>query len=76
MKELVERYIKASELFNQYNKNKYRIDVFLDFSFLNIIVRDLKNNTYKKCSILNDKISDLSIDEIVKAYNELLEEIE
>ena len=75
MNELIEKYLKASELFNQDNKNKYKIDIFLDINFLNIYVRDLKNNKFYHCQILNNLIKDMTINEILQSYNELVEKV-
>ena len=41
---IVNKYVYASELFNDKYKDVYRIDIFLDFNFLNIYLRNLKEN--------------------------------
>lgn len=69
---LLDRYIRSSEIFNNKYKNKYRIDVFLDLCFLNIYVRNLKTNKTCVYNVLNHLIKDLSIKELVKAYEELI----
>lgn len=65
-------YVYASKLFNDQYEGKYRIDLFLDFSKLNIYLRNIKEETCFKLEILNNCISDLEISEIFNAYIELL----
>lgn len=72
--ELISKYIMASELFNEQPIN-YQIRVFIDFDFLNIIIDDIKNKVSYPFKILLSCVKDLSVDDILKCYNELVENI-
>ena len=72
---IINKYIYASELFNIKYKNKYKVDVFVDFSFLNIYLRNLKEGKYYKVQILNNNINYLSSDVILNCYEELITKI-
>ena len=65
-------YVYASKLFNEQYENEFRIDLFLDFSKLNIYLRNIKEQTSFKLEILNNCINDLSVNEIFESYIELL----
>ena len=64
---LIERYIKASTLFNK-KYNNYQIDVFLDNCYLNIYFHDLINKQNYHFSIINSKVKDLSVSDILYCY--------
>lgn len=64
-------YIQASELFNK-KHYKYKIDLFLDFYFLNIFIRNINESKSYKFQIMIDKMNFLSIDEIYNLYNNLV----
>ena len=68
-------YVYASKLFNDKYKNEYRIDLFLDFNFLTIILRNLKKEISYKVQILNSEINKLDIDNILNAYEELIRKV-
>ena len=72
---IVNKYIYASELFNDKYKDLYRIDIFLDFNFLNIFLRNLKEEKYYKVQILNNNINYLSSDVILNCYEELIRKV-
>lgn len=68
-------YVYASKIFNDKYKGKYKVELFLDLSFLNIIIIDLENEKSYKCQILNNCINYLSSEELVKCYEELIEKL-
>lgn len=68
---IIGNYIYASKLFNDKYKNTYKIRVFIDFNFLNIILDNLQNEISFKVQILNNEINDLFPEEILTAYEEL-----
>lgn len=72
---IINNYIYASKLFNDKYKNKYKIRVFIDFKFLNICLDNLQNKMGIKVQILNNEIDDLSPEEILKAYKELIKKV-
>ena len=72
---IVNKYVYASELFNDKYKDVYRIDIFLDFNFLNIYLRNLKEEKFYKVQILNNQINYLSSDVILKCYEDLIKKI-
>ena len=65
----------ASKLFNDKYKDVYRVDIFLDFDFLNIYLRNLKEEKYYKVQILNSNINYLSSDVILNCYEELIRKL-
>lgn len=69
------KYVYASKLFNDKYKDLYRVDIFLDFDFLNIILRNLKEEKYYKVQILNNNINYLSSDVILNCYEELIRKV-
>ena len=72
---IINNYIYASKLFNDKYKNKYKIRIFIDFNFLNIFLDNLQNEIGFKVQILNSEINDLSPEEILKAYEELIKKV-
>ena len=72
---IVNKYVYASELFNDKYKDVYRIDIFLDFNFLNIYLRNLKEEKFYKVQILNNQINYLTSDVILKCYEDLIKKI-
>ena len=74
-RKIINNYIYASKLFNDKYKNKYKIRIFLDFNFLNIFLDNLQNEISFKVQILNNEINDLSPEEILKAYEVLIKEV-
>lgn len=74
-RKILNNYIYASKLFNDKYKNHYNIRVFIDFKFLNIYLDNLQNNKGTKVQILNSEINDLSPEEILKAYEELIKKV-
>ena len=74
-RKIINKYIYASKLFNDKYKNKYQIRVFLDFNFLNIYLDNLQNEKGTKVQILNSEINDLSPEEILKAYEALIQKV-
>ena len=72
---IVNKYVYASELFNDKYKDVYRIDIFLDFNFLNIYLRNLKEEKFYKVQILNNQINYLSSDVILKCNEDLIKKI-
>lgn len=74
-RKIISNYIYASKLFNDKYKNQYKIRVFIDFNFLNIYLDNLQNNKGTKVQILNSEINDLSPEEILKAYEELIKKV-
>lgn len=71
-RKIINNYIYASKLFNDKYKNKYKIRIFIDFNFLNIFMDNLQDNKGTKVQILNSEINNLSPEEILKAYEELI----
>ena len=74
-RKIINNYIYASKLFNDKYKNKYKIRIFIDFNFLNIFLDNLQNEISFKVQILNSEINDLSSEEILKAYEELIKKV-
>ena len=74
-RKIINNYIYASKLFNDKYKNKYKIRIFIDFNFLNIYLDNLQNEKGTKVQILNSEINDLSPEEILKAYEELINKV-
>lgn len=75
MNEIINNYIFASKLFNEKYKKEYQIQIFIDFNYLNIFLHNLQNNKYTKVQILNNEINDLSSEEILLAYEELIKRL-
>ena len=74
-RKIINNYIYASKLFNNKYKNKYKIRIFIDFNFLNIFLDNLQNEISFKVQILNNEINELSPEEILKAYEELIKKV-
>lgn len=74
-RKIINNYIYASKLFNDKYKNKYKIRLFIDFNFLNIFLDNLQNEISFKVQILNSEINELSPEEILKAYEELIKKV-
>lgn len=74
-RKIIGNYIYARKLFNDKYKNTYKIRVFIDFNFLNIIMNNLQNAISLKVQILNTEIIDLSPEEILIAYEELIKKV-
>lgn len=74
-RKILNNYFHAGKLFNDKYKNHYNIRVFIDFNFLNIYLDNLQNNKGIKVQILNSEINDLSSEEILKAYEELIKKV-
>ena len=74
-RKIINNYIYASKLFNDKYKNKYKIRIFIDFNFLNIFLDNLQNEISFKVQILNNEINELSPEEILKAYEELIKKV-
>lgn len=74
-RKILNNYIYASKLFNDKYKAHYKIRVFIDFNFLNIYLDNLQSNKGTKVQILNSEINDLSPEEILKAYEELIKKV-
>ena len=74
-RKILNNYIYASKLFNDKYINHYKIRVFIDFKFLNIYLDNLQNNKGTKVQILNSEINDLSPEDILKAYEELIKKV-
>lgn len=72
---IINDYVYASKLFNDKYKNKYKIRVYIDLKFLNIILDNLKNEISFKVQVLNNEINELSPEEILKAYEELIKKV-
>lgn len=72
----ISNYIYASKLFNDKYKNNYKIRVFIDFDFLNILLTNLHKEISFKVQILNSEINDLSPEIILKAYEELIKKVD
>lgn len=72
---IINDYVYASKLFNDKYKNKYKIRVYMDLKFLNIILSNLQTEKYTKVQILNSEINELSPEEILKAYEELIKKV-
>ena len=70
---LLKKYEKAKDIFNKKYKDKYKISLFLDLYCLNIYIHYLNLNRFAHCSILNEFVNNLSVKEIAKAYEELIE---
>lgn len=70
---LLRKYEKAKDIFNKKYKDKYKITLFQDLYSLNIYIHYLNLNKFAKLQILNEFVNNLSIKEIVKAYEELIE---
>lgn len=73
---VMNRYIEAKDIFNIRNKGKYEILLYLDLSFLNIILYDLINYKNYHIEVLNTHIYDASVGEIVDAFEELRDSID
>lgn len=73
---ILKRYDEATDIFNIRNKNKYKIALFLDLSFLNIILHDLINHKYYRIEISTTHIYDAPVGEIVNAFEELRDSID
>lgn len=69
---LIEKYEKAKNIFNKKYKDEYKISLFLDLYCLNIYIHYLKLNKFAKLQISNEFVNNLSVKEIVKAYEELI----
>ncbi len=69
---LMRKYEKAKDIFNKKYKDKYKISLFQDLYFLNIYIHYLNLNQLAHCHILNEYVRNLSVKEIVKAYEELI----
>lgn len=69
---LIRKYEKAKDIFNKKYKDKYKICLFQDLYFLNIYLHYLNLNQFAHCQILNECVQNLSVEEIVKAYEELI----
>lgn len=74
-RKIINNYIYAGKLFNDKYKNHYKIRMFLDFDFLIINLVNLQNEISFKVQILNNEINDLSPEEILKAYEELIKKV-
>lgn len=72
---ILNKYVYASKLFNDKYKDLYRVDISLDFDFLNIYLRNLKEEKYYKVQILNNNINYLSSDVILNCYEELIRKV-
>lgn len=68
----INNYRIAAEIFNNEN-NDYKIEVFMDFDFLNIYVHDLINKRFNKLEILNNCIKFLPVKDLLKQYYLLVE---
>ena len=68
-------YIQASNLFNDKYKNKYKIRLFREPDFLNIFLDNLQNEKSFKVQILNKEINYLSVEDVLKAYEELIKKL-
>lgn len=73
---VMKRYNEAKDIFNIRNKGKYEILLYLDLSFLNIILYDLINHKHYRMEVLNTHIYDAPIGEIVDAFEELRDSID
>ena len=74
-RKIIGNCIYASKLFNDKYKNTYKIRVFIDFNFLNIFLDNLQNEICFKVQILINEINDLSPEEILTAYEELIKKL-
>ena len=74
-RKIINNYIYASKLFNDKYNDKYKIRIFIDFNFLNIFLDNLQNEISFKVQILNNEINELSPEEILKAYEELIKKV-
>ena len=74
-RKIINNYIYASKLFNDKYKNKYKIRIFIDFSFMNIYLDNLQNNMGTKVQILNNQINDLTSEEILICYEALIQKV-
>lgn len=73
-KDIVYKYIQASDIFNSKHKD-YQIRVFNDLNFLHIYVDNLKTELTYDLTILNEKINDYNIDDIVNYYDMLVDKL-
>lgn len=71
--EELKNYYKARDIFNNKYKNKYQVRIFLDLTFLNFYIDNLKENTHIHLQVLNNHIAKLDVDTIIKAFEELKE---
>lgn len=70
---LIRKYEKAKDIFNKKYENKYQIRLFQDLQCLNIYLDILQEKKrVQQYQILNAFINNLTIKEIVKAYEELI----
>ena len=74
-RKIINNYVYASKLFNDKYNNKYKIRIFIDFNFLNIFLDNLQNKKYTKVQILNNLINDLTPEEIITSYEELIKKV-
>ena len=74
-RKIINNYIYAAKLFNDKYRNQYEIKIFLDFDFLNIYLDNLQDKKVTKVQIVNIFINDLSSEKILKAYEELINEV-
>lgn len=74
-RKILNNYFHANKLFNDKYKNHYKIRIFIDFNFFNIYLDNLQSNKETKVQILNSEINDLSPEEILKAYEELITKV-
>ena len=72
---IINDYVYASKLFNDKYKNKYKIRVYMDLKFLNIILSNLQTEKYTKVQIINSEINELSPEEILKENEELIKKV-
>ena len=69
---LLEKYEKARDIFNKKYKDIYQIRLFQDLQCLNIYFDILQDHKFYTYQILNKFVKDLSVEEIFKAYEELI----
>lgn len=74
-RKIINNYVYASKLFNDKYRNNYKIRIFIDFNFFNIFLDNLQNEKGTKIQILNSAINDLSPEEILKSYEELIKKV-
>lgn len=74
-RKIINNYIYASKLFNDKYKNDYKIRIFIDFNYLNILIDNLHKEVSFKVQVLNSEINDLTPEEILKAYEVLIKKV-
>ena len=75
LERIMKNYEDARREFNNKHVGTYQIRLLLDLDFLNFYIDDLKFEKHHHCQVLNNCIPDLSVNDIVEAFEELVKEM-